>query len=221
MRCQVISTTEKPTRAACAEITDVDSSIVEGVGALNKFAEALILNLDTRLSQNTVVSKMKDVFHGWNTDALESLLSIANASGRNYGSLPVLEEQHLILKNRFKDAKGKEMEKWLAVCTNEKRYKDIPYILHYALCCFMKSPLEASAESIGSVINQHGRKDRYSLKPSSLSSEVQITWNGPEEFDPAVTSLLKEAMTQYFAENRYVERGFTLVPRSNFTAVHY
>ena len=35
------------------------------------------------------------------------------------------------------------------------------------------------AETIGSVINQHGRQDRYSLLPQSISDEVQVAWNAP------------------------------------------
>ena len=38
---------------------------------------------------------------------LESLLSIANASGRNYGSLPVLEEQHLIFGEQVRRCERK------------------------------------------------------------------------------------------------------------------
>ena len=57
-------------------------------------------------------------------------------------------------------------------------------ILHFAFkCCFTKAPLEAPDETIGSLINQHGSKQRCSLTPSSLSNEVQVSWNGPSEHD--------------------------------------
>ena len=46
-------------------------------------------------------------------------------------------------------------------------YDGIPELLHLALCCFMKSSLEAIAESIDSVINSHGCENRIYLLPSS------------------------------------------------------
>ena len=65
----------------------------------------------------------------------------------------------------------------------------------------MKAPLEAPAETLGSVINQHGRKQRCSLAPASLSSEVQVAWNGPFEFSKATDKLLEEALDRYFEEH--------------------
>ena len=87
------------------------------------------------------------------------------------------------------------------ICTKSSLYEGLADILHLALCCFVKAPLEAPAESIGSVIAQHGRKQRCSLKPSSLSSEVQIAWNGPPDFHPAADSIVDEALKSYFDEN--------------------
>ena len=43
----------------------------------------------------------------------------------------------------------------------------------------MKIPLDATAETIGSVINSNGSKNRSSLLPKALSNEVQVAWNGP------------------------------------------
>ncbi len=80
-------------------------------------------------------------------------------------------------------------------------YKDIPDIIHFALCCFVKVPLEAPAKTIGSLINQHGRKDRCSLSPASLSSEVQVAWNGPAEYDPNTELLIDNALKDYFEEH--------------------
>ena len=70
--------------------------------------------------------------------------------------------------------------------------------MHLALCSFVKAPLEANAESIGSVINRHGSKERASLLPASLSNEVQVNWNGPLEFSPSATKIIKEALDLYF-----------------------
>ena len=57
-------------------------------------------------------------------------------------------------------------------------------MLHLPLCSFVKSPLEATVKAIGSVIKQHARKGRCFLRAHSLSAEVQVTWNGPKEFQP-------------------------------------
>ena len=78
---------------------------------------------------------------------------------------------------------------------------DIPDILHLALCCFVKIPLEATAETIGSVIKNHGSKNRSSLLPKTLSNEVQVTWNGPSEFSHLTTSLIKESLDNYFKKS--------------------
>ena len=96
-----------------------------------------------------------------------------------------------------------------SVCFIKNLYKDIPNILHFTLCCFTKAPLEATAETIGSIINQHGRKDRYSLLPSSLSNEVQVAWNGPAEFDPVTDDILKEALELHFKETKTGVRFYT------------
>ena len=64
--------------------------------------------------------------------------------------------------------------------------------------CFVKVLLEATAESIGSVINHHGCKERASILPSTLSSEVQVSWNGPSEFSFATTEILEESLKIHF-----------------------
>ena len=194
------------TRATVAEVENFDAAreVEDAIALVNEFIDTLVSNLNERMKEAPVITKMREVFKNWNTDSLESLLSYANDSGKNYGELPLLEEQHLVLKNRFAEVKGKdEMEKWLKICTIADHYVGLSEILHLALSCFVKSPLQATAESIGSVINQHGRKQRFSLKPSSLSNEVQIAWNGPQEFDHALQPILREALQVYFSENQH------------------
>ena len=39
------------------------------------------------------------------------------------------------------------------------------------------------------------------LLPSNISNEVQLSWNGPNEFDSATDSIIDEAVKQYFKEN--------------------
>ena len=91
---------------------------------------------------------------------------------------------------------------------NVELYTGCEDIIHFALCCFVKIPLEATAESIGSVINRHGRKERCSLRPDVLSSECQISWNGPSEFSKEASDLIDEAIEDHFKNNKCGMRFF-------------
>ena len=97
----------------------------------------------------------------------------------------------------------------MKILSTKDLYDNIGNILHLALCCFVKVPLEATAESIGSVINQHGCKERASILPSTLSSEVQVSWNGPSEFSVATTEILEEALKIYFDGKKTGLRFYT------------
>ena len=165
--------------------------------------------METRINESSIVPKMKSVFGDWDESSLDDLVDIANGSGRYYGDKTELKSQFTVLKERYNETRAKdEMSKWLMMFTKENLYKDIPLILHFALCCFSKPPLEATAETIGSVIKQHGRQQRYSLLPSSLSNEIQVAWNGPEEFDPVTNDIIEEAVDSYFIENKYGVRFY-------------
>lgn len=178
----------------------LEEQISRGKGVCKQFAKELIIQLEARITEKRLLKLMKAVFHNWEDGKLKELLEIANCSGRNYGTLEVLTEQFLILKCRYRDTRGKdEISRWVALFTKKNLYMDISDILHFSLCCFVKSPLEAVAESIGSVINRHGSDDRASLLPASLSDEVQLSWNGPEEFDDMVDALVEETIEQYFS----------------------
>ena len=95
-----------------------------------------------------------------------------------------------------------EADKWLKICKTPKLFKGVENILFFALACFVKSPLEATAESVASVINQHGRLDRYSLLPLSLSDEVRVAWNAPPFPSPTATDIIKTAVERYFAKHK-------------------
>ena len=66
-------------------------------------------------------------------------------------------------------------------------------------------------ETIGSVINQHGRKNRCSLRNDSLSNEVQVAWNGPQEFQRQVAEIIEDALNAHFAGT---ETGIRFYARS-------
>ncbi|CAL4095345.1 unnamed protein product, partial [Meganyctiphanes norvegica] len=146
-------------------------------------------------------------FLDWDTISLVKLLAIATKSGRCYGDPTELSNQHEELKKRFIEQnfpnQMKESDKWLRVCKRKNIYAGCEKIIHFALCCFVKAPLEATAESVGSVINQHGRKDRYSLLARSLADEVQVAWNGPVEFSKEANAICEEAVEKYFEKSQY------------------
>ena len=83
-------------------------------------------------------------------------------------------QKNISRKKKAKEHKKEEAELkvWMKILSIKDLYDNIGNILHLALCCFVKVPLEATAESIGSVINQHGCKERASILPSTLSIEV-------------------------------------------------
>ena len=96
------------------------------------------------------IELMRSTFVDFDESSLVELLKIASTSGRNYGSFDILKNKLKILSDRFRSLPGNdEMAKWLRVCTKEELYKYIVDILHFALCCFVKAPLEAPAESVG------------------------------------------------------------------------
>ena len=87
------------------------------------------------------------------------------------------------------------IKKWRIKFKKKNLYSDISDILHLAICSFMKILLEATAETIGSLINNHSCKNRSSLLLKSLSNEVQVNWNGPNE---EATSIIEEALESHF-----------------------
>ena len=116
-------------------------------------------------------------------------------------------DPYIILKDRYSEYRialpscptkaqlmTHEVQMWHHVYTKPALYSEIPLVLHVTLCCFVKVPLEATAETIGSVVNQNGRKFMYSLHPSSLSNEVQVAWNRPAEFSRATDEKIKTTL---------------------------
>ena len=78
---------------------------------------------------------------------------------------------------------------------------DIPDVLHLLRENFTCGN-NSTAETIGSVIKNHGCKNRSSLLPKTLSNEVKVTWNGPSEFSHLTTSLIKESLDKYFKKSQ-------------------
>ena len=87
------------------------------------------------------------------------------------------------------------------ISTKKNLYAGISNIFHLALWFFVKAPIEVTVETIGSVINQHGRKNRFSLKNDSLSNEaeVKVAWNGPHEFQPQAAEVIEDTLNAHFS----------------------
>ena len=91
---------------------------------------------------------------------------MAYSSGRNYANLEKLGAQYDMLKCRFEETSAVDsLQKWTMFFHKENLYSDIPDIMHLALCRFVKIPLEATAETTGSVINNHGCKTEAACSP--------------------------------------------------------
>ena len=197
----IVTEERRPTRSGSA--SDTSANIVKlSKETIKKFINRLTSEISDRISDNPVVDLMKETFVEFKPDSLHDLLKIANSSGRHYGQFENLKKQLAELEKRYKNTDAiDEMARWLMIFTKKNLFNKIPDILHFALCCFMKSPLEATAETLGSVINQHGSKQRQSLKPASLSNEVQISWNGPFEHSAAAERLLDRSLDAYFNEH--------------------
>ena len=204
----LIMTEERRKTRQTGSVT-IHNEIEEGRIIAKQFAQVLKQEVQRRIEDDKVVKLMKDVFTNFNVSSLATLHQMASQSGKDYGTFPALTKQLKTLSIRYKDIKvNDEMKKWLMICTQPNLYKDINEIIHFALCCFVKAPLEAPAETIGSLINQHGRKQRCSLLSSSLSNEVQIAWNGPAEYDSVTEKLISDALQKYFEDRPSGEPRF-------------
>ena len=126
-------------------------------------------------------------------------------SGRCYGKKDVLMDEYHKLKLTFLSKTWpkniNETDKWLYVCQNENFYLGCENIIHFALCCFSKSPVESIVESVGSTINHHGNKSRSSMSHQTLNDEVNVVWNGPEEFSSDAQAIIKSSLYSYFPES--------------------
>ena len=120
---------------------------------------------------------------------------------RDYGSDEILIKEYKLLRDNVKDYPWSntvtEIGKWLKIYT-PSFFRGCETIIHFSLCCFVKSPLEAVVESVGSVINRHGYGQRSQLTAEHLSEEIMVAFNGPPKFSSASYSLIRESLYQYF-----------------------
>ena len=159
-------------------------------------------NLEEWILCPPVINVIKRAFDQWDLESLHILFTMSQSSGRDYGTKEILTEQFLVLKERFLSKcwpdDYKTTDKWLHVCQRSSFYMGCEEILHFALCCFSKSPCESIVESVGSVINRHGCDSRSKLTMENVNEEVFVAWNGPEEFSCDARALIRKAMNTYF-----------------------
>ena len=188
-----------------SETLNLTERIEKGIQLGAEFAAAIVSEMGYRLIRDDLIKLMKSVFYNWEEEDLCALLKVANESGRTYGSLEELSVEFRTLKQRFQELNVSpsmsQANRWLKICLDKKLYSGAENIIHLALCCFVKSPAESIAECIGSRINQHGGKDRYSMSEKSLGDEVQVVVNGPQEFSTEATELIKQSVDKYFRRN--------------------
>ena len=138
---------------------------------------------------------MRQAFTQWNEDSLMNLIEISKHAKRNYGSNIMLITEYKLLRNRVVNfplsGTTTAAGKWLKICTTPCLFRGCEIIIHFSLCCFVKSPLEAVVESVGSVINRHGYGQRSRLTAKHLSEEIMVSYNGPPKFSSASYALLR------------------------------
>jgi hypothetical protein len=104
---------------------------------------------------------------------------------------------------------------------HEQFYLGCQNIFHFALCCFSKSPVESIVESVGSVINHHGNTSRASMTPKNLNDEINVVWNGPEEFSQDGQMIIKASLHSYFPDKihfyAYTRHSFASSTVANVT----
>ena len=166
------------------------SSVIKAVAA---YTTALIKAIKDRLQQpeKELLLLIKDVFFKWDKNALDKLIESAVTMVRSMCC--GLKSQYITLSAVYAeiDQKIPEADKWLKICSKPKLYTGKEVILRLALASFVKSPLEARAETIGSVISRHCI-GRGSLKMKNLSDEVFVGRNG----SPYPSAMADRVITQ-------------------------
>ena len=181
----------------------ISTSIENGKKFLKSVCSELARCIKNQVDKPKVVTLTKQAFNDWNMDKLKELYSLAQRTeSRDYGDLDTLVKQYIVLKERVKGCSWKKgihpADMWLKICTDESFYSTVEDVIHLAICSFIKSPIEAVVESIGSVINAHGSEQRSSMLPGTLEDEVMVAWNGPEEFSEKTQEILKTVLNKHF-----------------------
>ena len=85
------------------------------------------------------------------------MIESSKQAKRDYGTAEILIKVYKILKDNVKDYPWTntitEAGKWLKICTTPSFFRGYETVIHFSLCCFVKSPLETVVESVGSMYN--------------------------------------------------------------------
>ena len=165
-----------------------DSSLIvkRAIESLQNYAKLMSQQLRKDIGEPALITNMRQAFNQWNEDSLMNLIEVSKHAKRDYGSNIMLIEEYKLLRNRVEifpwSGTTTAAGKWLKICTTPSFFRGCETIIHLSLCCFVKSPLEAVVESVGSVINRHGYGQRSRLTAKHLSEEIMVSYNGPPKF---------------------------------------
>ena len=213
------------TRRSSAQVDpciEVENAITE----LLKVASLMCYELEG-IVEPDIIKHMRNAFQNWEETGLMSLIDLSKeAPDRNYGNTTDLVNQYRELKTRIEKhtwSNGTtEAQRWLVICRNPGFYSGLEDIIHFALCCFVKSPLEAVVETVGSVINRHGHDSRGRLKADGLSQEVAVAYNGPRKFTREAKAICKSALSSHFTGKSvhfYTKKGHFKVASSTIATI--
>ena len=191
-----------------AQANTLDTILNKSYEQLKKIAHQMVTELKNQITEPELITQIRKAFLHWDEEAVSELISVANSQGNlDYGKLDVLLEQYRTLKLTYQTTrwgtKSPETHKWLMIttCSCPYHYRGLEAIIHFALCCFIKAPIETIVESVGSVINKHVKKARSAMKPQTLADEVLVSWNGPSEHSSAAEAILHKALHNHFTES--------------------
>ena len=195
--------TELPTVLRSNELDNDPSVHVKGaIETLQNITKLMSEQLRKDIGEPSLITDMRQAFSQWSESHFIKLIEKSKQANRDYGTADLLIKEYKILKDNVKDYPWTntitEAGKWLKICTTPSFFRGCETMIHFSLCCFVKSPLEAVVESVGSIINRHGYGQRSRLTAEHLSEEIMVAFNGPPKFSSASYSLIRESLYQYF-----------------------
>ena len=156
----------------------------------------------TDIGEPSLITDMWQAFSQWSESHFIKLIESSKQAKRDYGTAEILIREYKILKDNVKDYPWTntitEAGKWLKICTIPSFFRGCETVIHFSLCCLVKSPLEAVVESVGSIINYHGYGQLSRLTAEHLSEVIMVAYNGHPKFSLASYSLIRESLYQYF-----------------------
>ena len=133
----------------------IDSILKATFDTLVAICKRMKEELCSQVSEPELISHIRNAFSHWEEESLIALLKIANSQGneqRHYGDEEPLLEQYKELKKIFMETNWSEKapaaHKWQMICTRPYNFTGLQEIIHFALCCFVKAPIETIVEAV-------------------------------------------------------------------------